>query len=108
MLFVTNTINTEELNEVNNFFNEFEAVKTVDPANPHDYLFYAKWELIVNTITLADTSETIEYTYFDEFDLPTRTKTGWKFLGWAIVDENGEEIPGVEVTERPAKFVVEV
>ena len=30
MLFVTNTINTEELNEVNNFFNEFEAVKTVD------------------------------------------------------------------------------
>ena len=30
MLFVTNTINTEELNEVNNFFNEFEAVKTVE------------------------------------------------------------------------------
>ena len=30
MLFVTNTINIEELNEVNNFFNEFEAVKTVD------------------------------------------------------------------------------
>ena len=28
--------------------------------------------------------------------------------GGKLFDENGEEIPGVEVTERPAKFVVEV
>ena len=30
MLFVTQTVQTEDLKEVNNFFNEFEAVKTVD------------------------------------------------------------------------------
>ena len=30
MLFVTNTVQTEDLKEVNNFFNEFEAVKTVE------------------------------------------------------------------------------
>lgn len=68
-----------------------KAVETVDPSNTHDYLFYAKWELLVFTYTLSDTKETFEYTYFDEIELPTRTKNGWKFLGWAIVDENGEE-----------------
>ena len=31
MLFVTNTVDTTDLQEVNNFFNEFEAVKTVEP-----------------------------------------------------------------------------
>ena len=30
MLFVTNTVKTEDLKEINNFFNEFEAVKTVE------------------------------------------------------------------------------
>ena len=30
MLFVTNTVQTEDLKEVNNFFNEFEAVKTIE------------------------------------------------------------------------------
>ena len=30
MLFVTNTVDTTDLQEVNNFFNEFEAVKTVE------------------------------------------------------------------------------
>ena len=67
------------------------AVETVDTSNAHDYLFYAKWEVAKYTLTYADTNETVEYTYFDEFELPTRSKTGWKFLGWAIVDENGEE-----------------
>lgn len=66
------------------------AVETVDTSNAHDYLFYAKWEVAKYTLTYADTNETVEYTYFDEFELPTRSKTGWKFLGWAIVDENGE------------------
>lgn len=68
------------------------VIETVDPTNSHDYLFYAKWEIAKYTITFADTQETLEYTYFDEFDLPTRkaTQTGWRFLGWAIVDENGE------------------
>lgn len=68
------------------------AIETVDPSNAHDYLFYAKWEIAKYTITYTDTEETVEYTYFDEFDLPTRkaTQTGWRFLGWAIVGENGE------------------
>ena len=30
MLFVTNTVQTEELKEIHNFLNEFEAVKTVE------------------------------------------------------------------------------
>ena len=30
MLFVANTVQTEDLNKVNNFFNEFEPVNTVD------------------------------------------------------------------------------
>ena len=30
MLFVTQTVQTEDLKDINNFFNEFEAVKTVD------------------------------------------------------------------------------
>ena len=68
-----------------------EKVETVNPANNHDYLFYAKWEVAKYTITYSDTLETVEYTIFDEFDLPTRTKSGWRFLGWAIVDENGEQ-----------------
>ena len=44
MLFVTNTVDTTDLQEVNNFFNEFEAVETVDvnetqePSNVSLYL----------------------------------------------------------------------
>ena len=68
-----------------------EAVKTVDPSNTHDYLFYAKWEIAKYTITLNDTLETIEYTILDEVKLPTRTKTDWRFLGWSIVDSEGNE-----------------
>ncbi len=68
-----------------------DPVEVVNPSNNHDYLFYAKWEIAKYTITFNDTLETVEYTYFDEFELPTRTKSGWRFLGWAIVDETGEE-----------------
>ena len=30
MLFITETVKSEELNNIQNFFNEFEAVETVD------------------------------------------------------------------------------
>ena len=44
MLFVTETVKSEELNNIQNFFNEFEAVETVDvneevaPSNVSLYL----------------------------------------------------------------------
>lgn len=31
MLFVTNTISNNEINEINNFFNEFDNIETVTP-----------------------------------------------------------------------------
>ena len=46
---------------------------------------------IVAKFCNACAGESRPETYFDEIELPTRTKKGWKFLGWAIVDENGEE-----------------
>ena len=44
MLFITETVKSEELNNIQNFFNEFEAVETVDvnetqePSNVSLYL----------------------------------------------------------------------
>ena len=31
MLFVTNIVQSEDINEVNEFFNDFEAIKTIEP-----------------------------------------------------------------------------
>lgn len=76
-----------------------EAVKEVVPGSSHDYLFYAKWEIAKYTITYLHedgsvAAEEETYTILDEVKLPTLKKTDWRFLGWAVLDAEGNESEG--------------
>ena len=73
-----------------------EAVKEVAPESGHDYLFYAKWEIAEYTITYLHedgsvAAEEEKYTILDEIELPALTKADWRFLGWAVLDAEGNE-----------------
>ena len=73
-----------------------EAVTEVVPGSSHDYLFYAKWEIAKYTITYLHedgsvAAEEETYTILDEVKLPTLKKTDWRFLGWAVLDAEGNE-----------------
>ncbi len=62
MLFTTNTVSKEDLNKVNNFFNDFEAVETVTPDEAQKETAVSKYISSLVTSCYQKSVEDIENT----------------------------------------------
>ena len=62
MLFTTNTVSKEDLNKVNNFFNDFEAVETVTPDEAQKETAVSKYITSLVTSCYQKSVEDIENT----------------------------------------------
>ena len=62
MLFTTNTVSKEELNKVNNFFNDFEAIETVTPDEAQKETAVSKYISSLVTSCYQKSVEDIENT----------------------------------------------
>ena len=62
MLFTTNTVSKEDLNKVNNFFNDFEAVETVTPDEAQKETAFSKYISSLVTSCYQKSVEDIENT----------------------------------------------
>ena len=62
MLFTTNTVSKEDLNKVNNFFNDFEAVETVTPDEAQKETAVSKYITSLVTSCYKKSVEDIENT----------------------------------------------